>query len=328
MKTKLCELLGIEYPIICAPMGPDMSGPELVAAVSNAGGLGILQAQFAPPPVFRKEIQKVRELTDLPFGVNLLLQFPIEDHVAICLDENIPLLSFFWGDPSPYIAQAHDCGIKVIHQVGSAEAAARSAQAGTDVIIAQGVEAGGHIEGTVSTLSLLPQVLDAVDPTPVAAAGGIADARGIAAVLAAGAQAAVLGTRFLASDESHAHPAYKQKIVSARPEDTVRTILFGHGWPNGPVRAIRTPFIDEWTGNEARGQESRPDEPVIGTTIIAGQEMPVLRFMGMPPNADSTGDPDLRSLLAGQSVGLIDEIKPAARIIEELVEALVASPYI
>lgn len=322
MKTRLCEILGIEYPIICAPMGPDISGPELVAAVSNAGGLGILQAQYAAPPVFRDQIRKVRELTDKPFAVNLVLAFPVDEQVEICLDEQIPLLSFFWGDPSKYIALAHSAGTKVIHQVGSVEAAKRSANAGVDVIIAQGVEAGGHIAGTTSTLTLVPAILDAVKPIPVAAAGGIADVRGVAAVLAMGAEAAVLGTRFLASKESHAHPEYKQRILSAKAQDTIRTTLFGYGWPNAPARTIRTAFTQEWSGNEARAQESRDDEPVIGKTTIAGQEIPVLRFMSTPPNADSTGDLALRALLAGQSVELIDEIKSASEIIEEIVVEL------
>ena len=253
----LCDLLGIKYPIICAPMGPDIAGPKLVAAVSNAGGLGILQAQFAPPTAFREQIRKVRELTSKPFGVNLLLPFPIDEQVEICLEEKIPLLSFFWGDPSQYIEKAHSAGIKVIHQVGSVAEAVNSVAAGTDFIIAQGVEAGGHVRGTTSTLSLLPLILDAVKNTPVAAAGGIADARGVAAVLAAGAQAAVLGTRFLASEESHAHPEYKQKVVNAKPEDTVKTIMFGHGWPNGAVRTIRTDFVDQWVDDTSRSQESR-----------------------------------------------------------------------
>ena len=120
MKTALCELLGIEYPIIAAPMGPDLTGPELVAAVSNAGGLGILQAQLAPPPLFRREIQRIRELTDKPFGVNLILHFPADDQVAICVEERVPVLSFFWGDPTPYLERAHSAGIKVLQQVGSA----------------------------------------------------------------------------------------------------------------------------------------------------------------------------------------------------------------
>ena len=129
MKTNLCHVLGIEHPIIAAPMGPDLTGPELVAAVSNAGGLGILQAQFCTPPVFRQEIRRVRALTARPFGVNLLLHFPVADQVAICLEEQVPVLSLFWGDPAPYVGRAHAAGVKVFHQVGSVADARRAAAA-------------------------------------------------------------------------------------------------------------------------------------------------------------------------------------------------------
>ena len=322
MQTKVTQLLNVEHPIISAPMGPDMTGSDLVAAVSNAGAFGILQAQLARPPRLREEIRKTRDLTDKPFGVNFLLHFPVEEQVAVALEEEIQALSFFWGDPSPYVQRAHDAGVLVIHQVGSVEDARRSAEAGVDLIIAQGFEAGGHVAGVISTLVLVPQVVDAVSPTPVAAAGGIVDARGVAAVLALGAGAAVLGTRFLASSESRAHPRYKQRLVDAAGEDTVHTILFGHGWPYAPVRTLRTAFVEEWLGKEERGQQSRPDEPVIGNTTIAGQEMPVLRFMGMPPNSDSTGDIELRSLLAGQAVGQIHDIRSAEEIVAGLVAGL------
>ena len=320
MKTALCQMLGIEYPIICAPMGPDLTGPEMVAAVSNAGGLGILQAQFCAPPLFRKEIHRIRALTDKPFGVNLLLHFPIDDQVVVCLEERVPILSLFWGDPTPYVKRAHAAGVEVFHQVGSVSDAQRAAEAGVDVIIAQGVEAGGHVAGEVSTLALVPRVVDAVSPRPVIAAGGIADARGLVAVLALGAQAAMLGTRFLASSESRAHLHYKQKLLEASEADTVRTILFGHGWPNAPHRTLRTAFVRQWLGEEGRGQESRPDEPVVGRTVIGGQPLPVLRFMGFPPNSDASGDIDSMDLLAGQSVGLIREVRPAGEIVSELVE--------
>jgi NAD(P)H-dependent flavin oxidoreductase YrpB (nitropropane dioxygenase family) len=320
MKTELCHLLGIEYPIIAAPMGPDLTGPEFVAAVSNAGGLGILQAQLCPPPLFRQEIKQVRELTDRPFGVNLILHFPVEEHVAVCIEERVPIVSFFWGDPAPYVERVHAGGGKIFHQVGSVADAERAAAAGVDVIIAQGVEAGGHIAGEVSTLALVPRVVDAVAPRPVAAAGGIADARGLVAALSLGAQAAVLGTRFLASAEARAHPVYKKKLLSANENDTVRTKLFGFGWPNAPHRTLRTPFVEEWLGREARGQESRPDEPVIGQTVIGGQRMPLLRFMGFPPNTEASGDLESMDLLTGQGVGLVREIKPAGEIVRELVE--------
>jgi NAD(P)H-dependent flavin oxidoreductase YrpB (nitropropane dioxygenase family) len=320
MKTSLCHLLGIEHPIIAAPMGPDLTGPEFVAAVSNAGGLGILQAQLCPPPAFRQEIRRVRELTDKPFGVNLILHFPVEDHVAVCLEERVPILSLFWGDPTPYVDRAHAAGVKVFCQVGSVADARRAAGAGVDVVIAQGVEAGGHVAGEVSTLALVPRVVDALAPRPVAAAGGVADARGVVAVLALGAQAAVLGTRFLASAESRAHPRYKEKLLEANEEDTVRTTLFGYDWPNAPHRTLRTAFVQQWLGREARGQESRPDEPEVGRTVIGGRPVPMLRFMGLPPNGEASGDIEAMSLLASQGVGLVRDIKPAGQIIRELAE--------
>jgi len=147
MKTNLCRLLGIEHSIIAAPMGPDLTGPDFVAAVSNAGGLGILQAQLCPPPLFRQEIRRVRALTGRSFGVNLILHFPVEDHVAVCLEERVPVLSFFWGDPTPYVERAHAADVKVFHQVGSVAEAKRAAAADIDVIVAQGVEAGGPHRG-------------------------------------------------------------------------------------------------------------------------------------------------------------------------------------
>src|SRR5262249_27578113 len=208
---------------------------------------------------------------------------------AVCLEERVPILSLFWGDPTPYVGRAHAAGTKVFHQVGSVADAQRAAAAGVDVIVAQGAEAGGHVAGGVSTLALVPRVVDAVAPRPVAAAGGIGDARGVVAVLALGAQAAVLGTRFLASTESHAHPHYKEKVLAANEGDTVRTILFGHGWPNAPHRALRTAFVEEWLGREARGQESRPDEPVVGRTGIGGGGAPGSRVLVFRPPARARG---------------------------------------
>jgi NAD(P)H-dependent flavin oxidoreductase YrpB (nitropropane dioxygenase family) len=313
-------MLGIDYPIIAAPMGPDLTGPELVAAVSNAGGLGILQAQLSPPPLFRQIIRRVRELTDKPFGVNLVPHFPVEDHVTVCLEERVPILSLFWGDPTPYVERAHAVGTKVFHQVGSVADAQRAAAAGVDVVVAQGLEAGGHVAGDVSTLALVPRVVDAVAPRPVAAAGGIGDARGVVAVLALGAQAAVLGTRFLASTESRAHTHYQEKLLAASEEATVRTVLFGHGWPNAPHRTLRTAFVRHWLAGEARGHQSRPDEPVVGRTVIGGQSMPVPRFASLPPNCDASGDIASMSLLAGQGVGLVRDVKPAGQIVHALVQ--------
>ena len=324
LKTKLCDLLGIEAPVFAAPIG-FVSGPELAAAVSNAGGLGIMSFNGNPPPVLGEQIRRLRSLTDKPFGVNVLLNgprlpFPVEAVVDICLEERVPVLSTFWGDPAPYVARAHAAGAKVIHQAGSVAEARRTKQLGVDVIVAQGVEAGGHIAGEVTTFVLVPRVVDAVAPTPLVAAGGIADARGLAAALALGAQAVMIGTRLIATSEAYAHPVYKQKVLAATEEQTVRTTLFGHGWPNAPHRTLRTPFVERWLPEEARGSEERPDEPRIGETKIGGHPVPVLRFMGFPPTPDASGDLESMDFLAGQSAGLVTEIKPAAEVVREIVE--------
>jgi NAD(P)H-dependent flavin oxidoreductase YrpB (nitropropane dioxygenase family) len=319
LRTSLCKLLNIEAPVICAPMGPHITSLELAADVSNAGGLGIISFGGYPPPILRQEIRRLRTLTKKPFGVNLLLEFPVEEHVNVCVEERVPVISFFWGDPSPYVERAHAAGLKVIDQVGSVKAAKRSAGAGVDAIIAQGVEAGGHIAGQVSTMVLVPRIVDAVSPVPVAAAGGIADERGLVAALALGAEGVVLGTRFLATPEAAAHPIYKQKVLEATEEDTVRTTLFGRGWPNAPHRTLRTAFVDEWLKDEARGSEQRVDEPVVGESIFGGERVPLQRFAGFPPTAEATGDIESMGLLAGQSVGLVTDIKPAAVIVRELV---------
>ncbi|HXG92001.1 MAG TPA: nitronate monooxygenase [Blastocatellia bacterium] len=320
LRTRFCDLFGIELPIICAPMGPDITSPELAAAVSNAGGLGLISFGAYPPPALRALINRMRELTDKPFGINFILHFPVEEAFTVCIEERVPVLSFFWGDPSPYVERAHDAGLKVIEQVGSVTAAVRSARAGVDAIIAQGNEAGGHIAGTVSTMALVPRVVDAVAPTPVAAAGGIADARGLVAGLALGADAVVMGTRLLASIEAAAHPIYKQKVLEATEEDTVRTTLFGGGWPNAHHRALRTKFVEEWLNDESRGSEQRPDEPVIGESNLGGHRIPVTRFMSLPPSSSASGDIESMAMLAGQGVGLVHEIKPAAEIIREIAE--------
>lgn len=320
LKTRLSKLLGIEFPIFSAPMGPDIAGPDLAAAVSGAGGLGLMQAQFSPPADLREQIQRVRRATDKPFGVNFILALPHEENLAVCLDEHVPVISFFWGDATRYVERVHAVGSKVFLQVGSVEAAQRAAAAGVDVIIAQGSEAGGHVEGEVATMVLAPRIVDAVAPLPVAVAGGIADARGVVAALALGAEAVVLGTRFLLTHESNAHPWYKQQLLEAGEKDTVRTILFGHGWPNAPHRTLRTRFVEQWLGNESRTQESRPDEPVIGKSWIGGREIPIQRFMSIPPNARVTGDIDSMALLAGQAIGLVNEIKPAATVVRELAD--------
>lgn len=320
LHTRVCDLLQIKVPIFSAPMGPNLASPALAAAVSNAGGLGMISFGANPPDRLRQIVRQLRTETDKPFAVNFILSFPVEELVQVCLEEQVPVLSFFWGDPTPYVEPAHAAGLKVVHQVGSVEDAVRAVEAGVDLVIAQGVEAGGHVAGQVSSLVLTPRIVDAVSPTPVAAAGGIADARGVVAALALGAAAVVVGTRFLATPEAAAHPIYKRQIVQATEQDTVHTTLFGGGWPHAPHRTLRTRFVDQWLSEEKRGSEQRPDEPVIGEGTFLGRRMPITRFMSFPPDEDTTGDIEAMSLLAGQSAGLVQATKPAAAIVRELVD--------
>jgi NAD(P)H-dependent flavin oxidoreductase YrpB (nitropropane dioxygenase family) len=325
LRTRLCELLGIEVPVLGAPMGPEISGLELAAAVSNAGGVGMISFGGYPPQALKERIRKLRSLTSRPFGVNILLQgpqLPVAEAVFVeaCIEERVPVMSFFWGDPTPYVEKAHKAGITVCDQVGSVSAAKRAKSAGVDFIIAQGVEAGGHVAGTVSTMVLLPRVVDTVAPIPVVAAGGIADGRGLAAALVLGAEGVLLGTRLIATTECNAHEVYKQKILAASEEDTVRTTLFGNGWPNAHHRTLRTPFVEEWLTEERRGSEQRADEPIIGEITLGGMRVPMVRFGSIPPAGDAGGEIGSMAFLAGQSVGLVREIKPAAEVVREVVE--------
>ena len=242
-RTDFLELLGITHPVIQAPMAGAV-GPAIAAAVSNAGGLGMLVLWRADLETVRGQIRETRSLTRRPFGVNLNLEFPQEERLAVCLDEGVPIISFFWRDPAALVPRAKAANAIVLHTVGTAEAARRAVACGVDVVVAQGWEAGGHVRGTVATLPLVPAVVDAVSPIPVVAAGGIADGRGLAAVLALGASGAWIGTRFLASHEAAIHPRYRERLLKATENDTVfLEELFDVGWPRAPHRVLRNKTV-------------------------------------------------------------------------------------
>ena len=237
LRTPLCGQLGIEHPIIQAPIG-GAAVPELAAAVSGAGGLGMLAMTGLEPDQVRQRLEATRALTARPFGVNLILHEAQRPQLAACLEAGVEIVSYFWRllEPgSPYIVEAHAAGALVMLTVGSADEARRAVDAGVDIIVAQGVEAGGHVWGTVGTLPLVPAVVDAVSPVPVVAAGGIGDGRGLAAVLALGAQAGWLGTRFLLADESPVHPTHAELALGASETDTACSRLFDLGWPDAPT---------------------------------------------------------------------------------------------
>jgi NAD(P)H-dependent flavin oxidoreductase YrpB (nitropropane dioxygenase family) len=318
METAICARLGIEVPIIQAPMGGAV-GPALAAAVSNAGGLGMLVLWRADPDNMRRQIREMRSLTSKPFGVNLNLEFPQEERLELCLEEGVPIISFFWRDPAALVRRAKQSGAIVLHTVGSAEAARRAVDCGVDVVVAQGWEAGGHVRGSVASLPLVPAVVDAVEPTPVVAAGGIADGRGLAAVLALGASGAWIGTRFLGSHEAAIHPRYRERLLSATEDDTVfLEELFDVGWPKAPHRVLRNKTVTEWKAAGRPPSAARPGEgEVIAAARFSGQ---IVRYQSCMRGADAEGDIDALSLWAGQSVGLVSQVKPAGDIVREVVE--------
>ena len=319
LTTPLCRQLGVEYPILNAPMGGGIAGPELAAAVSNAGGLGTLGLIALPPSFIGDQIRRTRALTSKPFLANLVIAVLQGDELAACFDAGLPILGLFGGDPRPFVADAHRRAIKVIPQVASVAEAVVAAEGGVDAMIAQGVEAGGHVLGTTSLSVLLPAIVDAVRPIPVIAAGGIADGRGLVAALALGAQAVSMGTRFLASHESAASPLYKELITRSRAEDTLLTELFNIGW-NAPHRVLRNRAVSEWEDAGRPPPGRRPGEDtIIGRVNLAGQSIEVVRHSVIPPLPGFEGDAEYCCLYAGQSCTLVNDIRPAAQIVCDVI---------
>jgi nitronate monooxygenase len=317
MKTELCERLGIDFPIIQAPIG-SAAGAPLAAAVSDAGGLGSLAVTAFSAEVAREKIREVRARTSKPFSTNLLMSFPYEEVLEVCLEERVPAVSFFWGDPSPYVERFHAAGATVLLQVGSVEEARQAVDSGVDIIVAQGWEAGGHIRGDVATLPLVPSVVDAVAPVPVVAAGGIVDGRGLAAVLALGAAGAWIGTRFLASEEVSIHPDYRERILRGTAAETVHTMLFDFKWSDAPHRVLRSSTFAAWeaAGRPTSGQ--RPGEGDVLATDAYGNT--VVRYQSITARSDHEGDIEAFPLWAGQGVGLVNKVQPAGEIVREIVE--------
>ncbi len=316
LSTPFTRLVGIERPIVQAPIG-GLATPDLAAAVAEAGGLGMLACTWTEPARIHELVRAARALTDRPLGINLILEWDQTERVEAALDAGIRVISFFWGDPGPLIARCHERGAIVLMTVGDAAAATRAVDAGVDVIVAQGWEAGGHVRGEVSTLVLVPAVVDAVTPVPVVAAGGIADGRGLAAVLALGASAAWMGTRFVLAAETRAHPVYRRMLISAHETDTVHSSLFDGAWPDAPHRTLRNSTIAAW---EAAGRPNPGDRPDEGSVIATLGGEPIHRYDSASAGELVEGDVEAMSLWAGQGVGLIDSIEPAADIVRRVSE--------
>ncbi|HEY6495817.1 MAG TPA: nitronate monooxygenase [Trebonia sp.] len=316
MKTPVCEMLGFERPIVQAPMA---AISPLAAAVSNAGGLGMVTLTWSDDA--GAVVRETAALTTRPFGGNFVLTEDHHHRLDQALEAGLRIVSFFWGDSSGYIEQIHDAGGIVMHTVGTTEEARRAVGSGADVIVAQGWEAGGHAWGTIATLPLVPAVVDAVAPVPVIAAGGIGDARGVAAVLALGAQAAWLGTRFLLAEEMPIHEHYRSRLIAAAETDPQRYAnLYSAGWPDSPHRALRNSTADAWYAAGSPPLAQRPGAGDVIAHFASGEA--IVRYEPAPPMAGTTGDIEALSMWAGQSVALARQPQKAADIVAELVSRL------
>lgn len=303
MKTRITELLNIEYPIIQGGMAW-VAEYNLAAAVSNAGGLGLIGAASAPPEIVREQIQKCKELTDKPFGVNVMLLNPNADEVAkIVVEEGVKCVTTGAGNPSKYMDMWKEAGVKVMPVVASVAMAVMMQRAGADAVVAEGMESGGHI-GSTTTMALLPQVVDAVD-IPVIGAGGIADGRGYAAAFMLGAEAVQIGTAFLVAKENIVHQNYKDKVISAKDIDSAITgMSTGH-----PVRCIRNRMTKEYLRMEKEGVEFEELEKLT---------------LGSLRRAVIEGDAKDGTVMAGQIAGLVKEEKTCKQIIEDIYNGGVA----
>lgn len=299
IKTRITEILGIQYPIIQGGMAW-VAEHKLAAAVSNAGGLGIIGAASAPPEVVRNEIRKCKELTNRPFGVNVMLLNPNADEVAqIIVDEGVQVVTTGAGNPSKYMDLWKKANVKVMPVVASVAMARLMERAGADAVVAEGMESGGHI-GSITTFALVPQVADAVK-IPVIAAGGIADGRGVAASFMLGAQGVQMGTRFVASTEAIVHEKYKEQLIKAKDIDSAVTgMSTGH-----PVRSIRNKMTKEYLRLEKEGADFMELEKLT---------------LGSLKKAVIDGDVIDGTVMAGQIAGMIKDVKPCEDIVRDIMQ--------
>ena len=317
MQTRFTRLVGCSVPIQLAPMGA-ISSPDLAVAVADAGGVGTVTSLGAPPDVFLARLDDMRRRTDGVLSANVLLP-DVDTGFLTAVAERVRLLDFFWFDPQPQLVElVHRAGALAGWQVGSVEEARAAADAGCDVVTVQGVEAGGHVRGYEPLFPLLQEVLEAV-AVPVLAAGGISDRGTFAEVLRTGADGARIGTLFIATSESGAHPAYKQALVDAGDEATAVTDAFA----DCPLCATSARTRVLRTAIDRVGQVS---DDVVATATLGSRRMPVPRRSGLPPFAGVEGQVDAMALYAGAGVGSVSAVRPAAEVIADLMTAVDRPP--
>jgi nitronate monooxygenase len=313
LSTRFTDLVGCTVPIQQAPIG-GCASPRLAAAVAEAGGLGMVSLTGDPPEVVAAQLDQARQLSAGPIGAHFFLLMVDRDSApesVAAAAERAPVVDFFYADPdSKLIGIVHAAGALASWQIGSVDEARAAADAGCDFIIAQGIEAGGHVRGQTGVLALLDSVLSAVD-VPVLAAGGIGTGRALAAVLAAGADGARIGTRFVAAEEAEAHPGYVEALIAARPTDTLRSDTFALDFPGAPHRALRSSIsaVKAFQGD------------VVGEVLSpSGDRVPVRRFQKLTITRHVSGAIEAMPHWAGESVGGVTRIQPAAEIVRELVD--------
>ncbi len=324
LHTKLTAIYRLDLPLVSAGM-EFITVPPLAAAVSEAGGLGLLAAGPSPPEILRRSIGDTRRLTARPFGVSLVVEntafgpLAQDAHIDACIEEHIPVVVFSWNlPPNGWIRRLKGAGTRVWFQTGSIDEARKAVLAGIDALICQGAEAGGHNSGTAGLFTLLPAMVDTV-PVPVIAAGGIADGRGVAAALALGAEGVCLGTRLIATIEANAHDEYKRRIVTSRETDIARTCIFGPEWPDAPMRVIRNRVVREYEHHNT-STPPHPDPPEsIGRTLLNGKPYLMPKFSAVLPTQDTSGDYEEMCLAAGESAALVHDIRPAGNVVREII---------
>ena len=322
IETRLTRKYGLSSPIVQAGMAFAGMTPPLGIAVSEAGAMGsIAGVGIIPPEGVRMLVGGMNAGTSRAYHVNFITIFTSQEHIDLMCELKPKAVSFHWGHPQKsWIDQMHEAGIDVWEQVGSVADAVAAVDDGIDLVIAQGAEAGGHNYGTAGTIALTPAVVDAVgDRAMVLAAGGIADGRGLAAALMLGADGAWIGTRFVASREAAVADEYKQRLVGSDTTGTTLTHVFGREHPAfNPIRVLRTPLVSEWDDRIEDIAVGPEHHPQIGEMDLLGQQVPLHRFTNMVPMQGATGSFDELPMLAGEGVGLVRDLPPAAEIVERM----------
>jgi nitronate monooxygenase len=311
----LLDVLGIERALVQAPIG-SCATPRLVAAVGETGALGVLACTWTAPEELAPLVARVRELTRRPFAANLVLWFEVDAQLDALLALAVPVLTFSWGQPGrARIDRCHAAGARVAVQVGSPDGARQARADGADVLIAQGIEAGGHVQSTMPLEELLAGVVEAAGGAPVIAAGGLALSGDIARVRSRGAAGAMLGTRFVATVESAAHDTYKAALVAAGTPDTALTICFDGSWPHAPHRVLRNGTLERWEQAGCPAPGRRPDEVAA---LARGARGDIARYDDSPPLAGDEGAVGEMCLYAGAGCGAIEDVPTAAELVDRL----------